>query len=142
MVVRLGRKGEHAGNVLFDLSDLLFICWFTARQSSSIFSTSFTCRLGNISTLHATAQGCGNIPLPSQPIWCSYRRSTSLVNALPPVRDAVSEQWANCQVAALFFSPVSAFVCPAIIILINDTNRHLISPMLARVSCLCFSLIC
>lgn len=29
---RLGRKGEHAGNVMFDLSDLLFICWFTARQ--------------------------------------------------------------------------------------------------------------
>lgn len=82
-----------------------------------------------------------NIPLPSQPICCSYRSSTSLVNALSS-RRRQWEQWANCQVAALFFSPVSAFVCPAIIILINDTNRHLISPMLARVSCLCFSLIC
>lgn len=29
---KLGRNGEHAGNVMFDLSDLLFICWFTARQ--------------------------------------------------------------------------------------------------------------
>lgn len=138
------RERGRAGNVLFDLSSLLFICWFTARQVVRYFSTSFTCHLENISTLHSTppAQDCGKIVFPSQPIWCFLsHRSTSLVTSLPtPTPSCI--QWANCQVTALFFSPVSGFVCPAIIILINDTNRHLISPMPARVSCLCFSLIC